>query len=139
MAVFSITNWAVEWFDRHCATTVEVAAGFFADLLVDGSRESPVKGRSMAAMTDDERDAFLLEVRLGNIAVGRVGKGPLLAPIWYSLHRRRHRRHVHGCHLGQGPPDPRRRPGDGWVVDPGSNGVYRYVAVEGPMVTSSSS
>jgi AcrR family transcriptional regulator len=36
MAVFSITNWAVEWFDPHGATTVEEAAGFFADLLVDG-------------------------------------------------------------------------------------------------------
>ena len=41
MAVFSITNWAVEWFDPNGATTVEEAAGFFADLLVDGVGASP--------------------------------------------------------------------------------------------------
>jgi hypothetical protein len=34
----------------------------------------------MPAKTDDERDAFLSEVRLGNIAVNRLGTGPLLAP-----------------------------------------------------------
>lgn len=34
-------------------------------------------------MTDEERDAFLLEPRLGTIGVARDGAGPLVAPIWY--------------------------------------------------------
>lgn len=36
MAIFSITNWAVEWFDPDRATTADDAASFFADLLIDG-------------------------------------------------------------------------------------------------------
>jgi AcrR family transcriptional regulator len=36
MAIFSITNWAVEWFDPDGATSVDEAATFFADLLIDG-------------------------------------------------------------------------------------------------------
>jgi AcrR family transcriptional regulator len=38
MAVFSITNWAVEWFDPSGPTSVDEAASFFADLLIDGLR-----------------------------------------------------------------------------------------------------
>ena len=37
----------------------------------------------MAEMTDEERDAFLLERRLGVIAIGRPGRGPLTAAIWF--------------------------------------------------------
>ena len=37
----------------------------------------------MATMSDTDRDAFLLERRIGVLAVGRDGAGPLLAPIWY--------------------------------------------------------
>ncbi|MEZ5263456.1 MAG: TIGR03618 family F420-dependent PPOX class oxidoreductase [Acidimicrobiia bacterium] len=37
----------------------------------------------MATMSDDERDAFLQERRVGVLAMGRDGAGPLLAPIWY--------------------------------------------------------
>jgi AcrR family transcriptional regulator len=36
MAIFSITNWAVEWFDPNGAAGVDEVASFFADLLVDG-------------------------------------------------------------------------------------------------------
>ena len=36
MAIFSITNWAVEWFDPDGATSPDEAAAFFVDLLVDG-------------------------------------------------------------------------------------------------------
>ena len=36
MAIFSITNWAVEWFDPRGATSPDEAARFFADLLIDG-------------------------------------------------------------------------------------------------------
>ena len=36
MAIFSITNWAVEWFDPDGSTSADEAATFFADLLIDG-------------------------------------------------------------------------------------------------------
>lgn len=84
----------------------------------------------MAAMSDQERDEFLLEVRLGNIAVARRDKGPLLAPIWYRYEpggtvdvcfgqksAKAHRIRAEGrATLSVVDPDPRR---------------YRYVAVEG--------
>ena len=38
----------------------------------------------MSTMNDADRDAFLLESRLGTLAIARDGKGPLLAPIWYQ-------------------------------------------------------
>ena len=34
-------------------------------------------------MSDDERDAFLDERRVGVLAIERDGKGPLCAPVWY--------------------------------------------------------
>ena len=34
-------------------------------------------------MSDDERDAFLAERRIGVLAMGRAEAGPLPAPIWY--------------------------------------------------------
>tara|TARA_B100001250_G_scaffold412121_1_gene442524 strand:- start:10906 stop:11328 length:423 start_codon:yes stop_codon:yes gene_type:complete len=37
----------------------------------------------MAEMTNDERDAFLNEVRVGVLAIERSDKGPLCAPVWY--------------------------------------------------------
>lgn len=82
-------------------------------------------------MTDDERDAFLLEPRLGTIGVGRVGKGPLLAPIWY--------RYTPGgtvdmC-IGESSAKAHRLRAEGRaclsVLDP--KGPYRYVTVEGPV------
>lgn len=44
MAIFSITNWAVEWFDPDGPTTAEETASFFADLLIDGLG-TPKSGR----------------------------------------------------------------------------------------------
>lgn len=90
----------------------------------------------MATMSDQERDAFLSEARLGNIAVSRVGKGPLLAPIWYSYapggtidmctgatSAKAHRFRAEGRATLS-------------VVDPGTAGLYQYVAVEGPVTLS---
>ena len=37
-----------------------------------------------STMSDAERDEFVLRPHLGYLGIGRVGKGPLLAPIWYS-------------------------------------------------------
>lgn len=36
------------------------------------------------AMTRDEREAFLADVRVGVFSVAQEGRGPLTAPIWYS-------------------------------------------------------
>lgn len=90
----------------------------------------------MATMSDQERDAFLLEVRLGNISVSRVGKGPLLAPIWYTYTPGGT---VDMC-IGATSAKAHRFRAEGRatlsVVDPGSAGLYRYVAVEGPVTLS---
>ena len=37
----------------------------------------------MAEMTDEERDAFIREVRVAVLAIERADKGPLCAPVWY--------------------------------------------------------
>ena len=37
----------------------------------------------MAEMNNQERDAFLSEVRVGVLAIERSDKGPLCAPVWY--------------------------------------------------------
>ncbi|MDQ6697117.1 MAG: pyridoxamine 5'-phosphate oxidase family protein [Actinomycetota bacterium] len=86
-------------------------------------------------MSVQERDAFLMEPRLGTISVSRVGRGPLPAPIWYS--------YVPGtvdmC-IGATSAKAHRFRAEGRatlsVVDPGSTGLYRYVAVEGPVTLS---
>ena len=36
MAIFSITNWSVEWFDADRGATIDEVADFFANLLIDG-------------------------------------------------------------------------------------------------------
>jgi nitroimidazol reductase NimA-like FMN-containing flavoprotein (pyridoxamine 5'-phosphate oxidase superfamily) len=36
-------------------------------------------------MSDGERDEFMSAAHLGYLGIGRTGKGPLLAPIWYSF------------------------------------------------------
>lgn len=90
----------------------------------------------MRAMSDEERHAFLLEARLGNISVSRVGKGPLLAPIWYSYTPGGT---IDMC-IGATSAKAHRFRAEGRatlsVVDPGSTGLYRYVAVEGPVTLS---
>ena len=84
----------------------------------------------MATMTDEERDEFLQEVRLGNLAIARLDKGPLLAPIWFQYtpggtidvccganSAKAHRMRAEGrATLSVVDPDPR---------------CYRYVAAEG--------
>ena len=37
----------------------------------------------MAEMTDQQRQTFLSEVRVGVLAIERSDKGPLCAPVWY--------------------------------------------------------
>ena len=60
MAIFSITNWAVEWFDPDRGTSADEMAGFFADLLIDGigtGTSAPTSGRRDASRARSDRAA----------------------------------------------------------------------------------
>lgn len=86
----------------------------------------------MAEMSDDERDAFLVEPHLGVLSIAREGKGPLVAPIWY---RYEPGRPIEMC-MGSGSAKAHRLRAEGratlGVVD-ASGGRYRYVTLEGPV------
>lgn len=85
----------------------------------------------MAIMTDAERDTFLLEKRLGNLAIGRRGAGPLLAPIWYQ--------YTPGgtfdvCMSGSSAKAHRlRAEGRASILVSDESFPYRYVSAEGPV------
>src|SRR5258708_12460903 len=38
----------------------------------------------MAAMTKEEREAFLSELHVGVLSIPEEGRGPLTVPVWYS-------------------------------------------------------
>ena len=38
----------------------------------------------MTKMTQDEKEAYLSEVRIGMLAINDAGSGPLTAPLWYD-------------------------------------------------------
>ena len=38
----------------------------------------------MTKMTQDEKEAYLSEVRIGVLAINDAGSGPLIAPLWYD-------------------------------------------------------
>ena len=83
-------------------------------------------------MTDTDRDAFMREPHLGYIGIGRVGKGPLLAPIWYSYDP------AVGVHINMGATSAKaaRLRAEGrasMLVVEAANGSYRSVLVEGPV------
>ena len=82
-------------------------------------------------MSDDERDEFLLQPHLGYLGIGRVNKGPLLAPIWYSYDAGR------GIDINMGATSAKakRLRAEGrasMLVVESSNGTYKSVSVEGP-------
>ncbi len=83
----------------------------------------------MATMTDAERDSFLLERRVGVLAIGRDGAGPLVAPIWY--------RYLPGegfeiCMGGSTAKAVRlRAEGRASICVQDESRPYRYVSVEG--------
>lgn len=85
----------------------------------------------MGTMTDEERDAFLLERRVGVLAMGRDEVGPLLAPIWY--------RYTPGgafeiCMGGSTAKAARlRAEGRASICVQDEGRPYRYVTVEGPV------
>ena len=83
-------------------------------------------------MTDAERDEFMLQPHLGYIGIGRVNKGPLLAPIWYTYEPEV------GIHINMGATSAKakRLHAEGrasMLVVEAANGLYRSVLVEGPV------
>jgi nitroimidazol reductase NimA-like FMN-containing flavoprotein (pyridoxamine 5'-phosphate oxidase superfamily) len=82
-------------------------------------------------MTDAEREAFVIRPHLGYLGIGRVGKGPLLAPIWYSFDPAR------GIDINMGATSAKakRLRAEGrasMLIVEATNGMYRSVLVEGP-------
>jgi PPOX class probable F420-dependent enzyme len=85
------------------------------------------------AMTKQEREAFLAEVRVGILSVPQSGRGPLSAPIWYAYE-------PGGDVVVLTGRDSRK----GRLLAPGARvslcvqtetRPYKYVTVEGPVVT----
>ena len=83
-------------------------------------------------MTDTEREAFMIRPHLGYLGIGRVDKGPLLAPIWYSYEP------AVGIHINIGATSAKakRLRAEGrasMLVVEVINGMYSSVLVEGPI------
>jgi nitroimidazol reductase NimA-like FMN-containing flavoprotein (pyridoxamine 5'-phosphate oxidase superfamily) len=82
-------------------------------------------------MSDDERDEFMRRPHLGYLGIGRVDKGPLLAPIWYSYDA------ATGIHINIGATSAKakRLRAEGrasMLVVEAAKGMYRSALVEGP-------
>jgi len=83
-------------------------------------------------MSDNEREAFMLRPHLGYLGIGRVDKGPLLAPIWYSYEP------AVGIRINMGATSAKakRLRAEGrasMLVVEATNGMYSSVLVEGPV------
>jgi len=85
----------------------------------------------MGTMTDDERDAFLGEVRVAVMAIARAGAGPLCAPVWYR------RDAAGGFEIAMANASPKavrlRAEGRATLCVQDEGRPYRYVTVEGPV------
>ena len=81
-------------------------------------------------MTEAERTEFLLQPHLGYLGIGRVDKGPLLAPIWYAYEPGNGIR----INIGETSAKAKRLRAEGrasMLVVEAANGLYRSVLVEG--------
>ncbi|MEC9252873.1 MAG: pyridoxamine 5'-phosphate oxidase family protein, partial [Pseudomonadota bacterium] len=90
-----------------------------------------VKEKSMTAMSQDEREAFLADLHVGVLAINDSGHGPLTIPIWYDYQAGGELWFLTG-------PDSRK----GKLLDVGvrvslvaqtENPPYKYASVEGPI------
>ena len=83
-------------------------------------------------MTDVERETFMLKPHLGYLGIGRVAKGPLLAPIWYSYDPAVGLIHIN---MGATSAKAKRLLAEGrasMLVVEVANGTYSSVLLEGP-------
>jgi PPOX class probable F420-dependent enzyme len=81
-------------------------------------------------MTDDERTAFLTDVRVGVLAIERPGKGPLAHPIWYVYDGTDV---LITMEATSAKATLLRRAGRATMVVQDEAPPYRYVSVEGPV------
>ena len=83
------------------------------------------------AMTKQEREAFLADVRVGIISIPEPGRGPLAVPIWY-VYESGEVRFVTGrrSHKGRLLAEGRRVS----MCVQTETSPYKYVSVEGPIV-----
>ena len=87
----------------------------------------------MAAMdmTSEEREAFLADVHVGILSIGRTGKGPLALPIWYQYEDGE-------VLIGMGGSSLKakllRRAGRATMTVQTETAPYKYVMVEGRVV-----
>lgn len=82
-------------------------------------------------MTHEEREAFLADVHVGILAIGRPGKGPLALPIWYQYEDGDV---VIGMDGGSLKARLLRRAGRATMTVQTETAPYKYVMVEGPVV-----
>lgn len=87
-------------------------------------------------MSDTERDAFMLRPHLGYLGIGRMKKGPLLAPIWYAYDP------AIGIQINMGANSAKAKRLDAeqrasMLVVEAANGSYSSVLVEGPVTIRS--
>ncbi|MGW5052373.1 pyridoxamine 5'-phosphate oxidase [Actinokineospora sp. NPDC004072] len=84
-------------------------------------------------MTAEERAAFLEERRVGVIAIGRAGRGPLAVPVWY--------RYADGevqVWIDRGSVKDRAlaKAGRFTLVVQQEEQPYKYVSAEGPVIAA---
>lgn len=87
-------------------------------------------------MSDDERDIFMLKPHLGYLGIGRVNKGPLLAPIWYAYDP------AIGIRINMGATSAKAKRLEAeqrasMLIVEAAHGSYRSVLVEGPVTIRS--
>ena len=86
------------------------------------------------AMTQEERERFLADVHIGIISIAEEGRGPLTVPIWYAYEPGGDLRIVTGKSSRKGQLLARARRFSLCVQSEAL--PYKYVSVEGPIVSS---
>jgi nitroimidazol reductase NimA-like FMN-containing flavoprotein (pyridoxamine 5'-phosphate oxidase superfamily) len=84
-------------------------------------------------MTKEEREAFLADVHVGVISVAEDGHGPLTVPVWYSYEPGSEVRIVTARRSRKG--KLLERAGRFSLCAQTETPPYKYVSVEGPIVT----
>ena len=85
------------------------------------------------SMTRAEREAFLADLHVGVISIAREGRGPLAIPIWYAYAPGGEIRIVTGGDSFK--LSLLRRAGRFTLCAQDETPPYRYVSVEGPVVS----
>jgi nitroimidazol reductase NimA-like FMN-containing flavoprotein (pyridoxamine 5'-phosphate oxidase superfamily) len=85
------------------------------------------------AMTKQEREAFLADVRVGIISIADEGRGPLTVPIWYAYDSGGELRIVTGRTSRKG--QLLARTGRFSLCAQAEKPPYKYVSVEGAIIS----